>query len=182
MIAWTPDSNTPPKETKVGWRTITRKEYIFPDGSHHPFDLVGRIDDQGIAVIALTPDHKVVIANQYRPGPEQVMDELPGGHIDAGENPEQAARRELKEETGYEAGQMTLLGTAHHDGFATAKHYYFIAYDCVKTAEPALEPNEVIEVKELSIDDFLKSAKSGLVTDAAAVLMAQDILLSLNNR
>ena len=182
MIAWTPDPTSSPKETTVGWRTITRKGYIFPDGSRHFFDLVGRANNQGVAVIALTPDNNVVIAAQYRPGPEQVMDELPGGHVDAGESPEQGARRELKEETGYEAGRMVLLGTAHHDGFATAKHYYFIAYDCIKTTEPVLEPDEVIEVKELPIDAFLKSAKSGLVTDAAAVLMAQDILLGLNHR
>jgi ADP-ribose pyrophosphatase len=181
MVAWTPNDDFTPVETKVGWRTITRKEYFFPDGSVHEFDLVGKKGDRGAGIIGLTTDNKVVIAEQFRPGPAASMNELPGGMIEPGEDPEQAARREFREETGYEAGQMELLGTAYHDGFAIASNIYFIAFDCRKTGEPTLDPNEWIVTKEMSIPDFLESAKQGFVTDTAAVLMAHDRLLALTD-
>jgi len=179
MVTWTPNDDFTPVETKVGWRTITRKEYFFPDGSLHAFDLVGREGEKGAVVLGLTGDNKVVVAEQFRPGPNKSMDELPGGMIELDEDPEQAARREFREETGYEAGRMELLGTAFHDGLFMASDIYFIAYDCKKVGEPALDPNECIVTKEMTIADFLESAKQGHVTDAAAVLMAYDRLQEL---
>jgi ADP-ribose pyrophosphatase len=179
MVTWTPNDDFTPVETKVGWRTITRKEYFFPDGSVREFDLVGKQGERGAGVLGLTTNNKVVIAEQFRPGPNRSMNEIPGGMIEPGEDPEQAARREFREETGYEAGRMEYLGTAHHDGFAMAEDVYFIAFDCHKVGEPTLDPNEWIVTKEMSIPDFLESAKQGLVTDTAAVLMAYDRLLDL---
>jgi ADP-ribose pyrophosphatase len=176
MVTWTPNDDVAPIETKVGWRTVTRKEYFFPDGSPREFDLIGRQGDRGAIVLGLTTNNQVIVAEQFRPGPNKSMDELPGGMIEPGEDPEQAARREFREETGYEAGRMELLGTAHHDGFSIAPNIYFLAFDCQKVGEPTLDPNEWIVTKEMPIQDFLNSAKQGNVTDAAAVLMAHDRL------
>ena len=53
------------------------------------------------AVFALTTSNQVILARQFRPGPNAVLDELPGGAIEGGETPEQAGERELLEETGY---------------------------------------------------------------------------------
>lgn len=179
MVIWTPNADFTPTVTKVGWRTVTRKEYLFPDGSSHEFDLIGRQGDRGAIVLGLTADNQVVVAEQFRPGPNKSMNELPGGMIEPGEDPEQAARREFLEETGYEAGRMELLGTAHHDGFSIAPNIYFLAFDCRKISEPKLDPNEWIVTKEMTIQDFLQSARQGLVTDAAAILMAYDTLQEL---
>src|SRR5580704_5460069 len=60
-------------------------------------------------VIAITPDERIVLVWQYRFGSEAVSLEIPGGVIDPGEAPEHAARRELREETGYEADAIELL-------------------------------------------------------------------------
>lgn len=179
MVMWRENEAAPPVTTKVGWKHITRKEYFFTDETLHEFDLFGRPEDEGVAIIGLTTDHKVIVAEQYRPGPALSMDELPGGFMEKGESPEEAARREFREETGYEAGRMELLGTAHHDGYPMAKHHYFLAYDCQKAGEPIPEDHEWIEVKEMPIPDFIASAKNGRVIDAAAVLMAHDTLMSL---
>lgn len=179
MTSWTPNDDFTPVETKAGWRTITRKEYFFPDGSLHAFDLVGRQGEKGAIVLGLTADNKIVVAEQFRPGPGKVMNELPGGMIEQDEDPEAAARREFREETGYEAGRMEYLGTAHHDGLMLAPDIYYIAYDCKKVGNPQLDENEWIETKEMSIPDFIQSAKEGYVTDTAAVLMAYDELQKL---
>jgi ADP-ribose pyrophosphatase len=61
------------------------------------------------AVVALTPQGQLLLVRQYRFAVNAVTLELPAGHVEVGETPEQAARKELVEETGYEADTFTLL-------------------------------------------------------------------------
>src|SRR5262245_28777278 len=62
------------------------------------------------AVVAITPDQRVLAVRQYRPAVERYTIELPSGLVDAGETAGQAAERELLEETGYEAENLEVLG------------------------------------------------------------------------
>jgi len=63
-----------------------------------------------VCVIAVSRPEGLVLVRQYRPAVSATCLELPSGHVDAGEGPEDAARRELLEETGYRAGRLRLLG------------------------------------------------------------------------
>ena len=63
-----------------------------------------------VNVIALTPDQQLVMIEQFRHGSDKVELEIPGGLMDAGESPEAAALRELREETGYEGDNARVLG------------------------------------------------------------------------
>ena len=63
-----------------------------------------------VSVLARTADGKFLLVRQYRPAVEQTTLELPGGHVEQGETPEAAARKELREETGYVAEELHLLG------------------------------------------------------------------------
>ena len=64
-----------------------------------------------VSVVALTPARELVMVRQYRPVVLRHTLELPSGHVERNEGPEEAARRELLEETGFEAGRLDLLGT-----------------------------------------------------------------------
>jgi len=62
-----------------------------------------------VSVLALTENREVLLVEQLRPAIGIVTQELPSGHVDRGELPEEAARRELLEETGYQAGSLELI-------------------------------------------------------------------------
>lgn len=64
-----------------------------------------------VVIVALTPQNQLLLVRQFRVAAGAVTLELPAGHIDPGETPEQAARRELLEETGYEADKLELLAS-----------------------------------------------------------------------
>lgn len=99
----------PTETTKVGWRTIVTKHFQLPDGRTDAFQLYAGKDTA--CIIAVTKDRQVITVLQFRPGPEKIMHEIPGGFVDEeGGSPEHAAVRELSEETGYTAGKVTYLG------------------------------------------------------------------------
>lgn len=164
---------------KVGWRTITRKHFVLPDGSEHDFDTIATVGTQVAAVVALTSDGQAIIAEQFRAGPEQVMQDIPGGMVDPGETPLEAAGRELLEETGYQAGSIESLGMAHDDGYSNTERYYFLARDCKKVSEQMLGDAEDVQVKLVPVAELLDNARSARMTDALAVFYAYDELKKL---
>lgn len=166
----------PTTVTKVGWRTITAKTFALPDGRVAEFTTVHPDGQQFVNVIALTPDNKVVIARQFRPGPEMLCDDLPGGFVEPGESPKEAVLRELKEETGYVPTEIRLLGEYPKDTYMNATWYGFIATGCTRQAEAVPEPGEDIEVDVISIAQLIENAKTGKMTDQQTVLMAYDEL------
>jgi ADP-ribose pyrophosphatase len=172
----------PTVATKVGWRTVTTKTFLMPNGEKTAFDLLHPDGQEFACVIALTPENKVVVCLEFCPGPELVMNELPGGFVDDGEDPETAARREFLEETGYRLGDMTYLGAYHKDKYMNATWHAFFATGCVKVNEQELEFEEHIDVVELSIEAFLADAKNDKMTDHAAVLMAYDDLVKMKEK
>lgn len=169
----------PTNVTKVGWRTITTKTFELPDGKTSQYDLVYPDGQEFVGIVALTPDNKVIIGREYAPGPEIVMDEIPGGYVDNGESVEACARRELLEETGYAPKEMKYLGAYYKDKYINATWHTYLAIGCEKVSEQELEGNEFIDVVLLSIDEFLDSSRNNLVTDHGAILAAYNELLKL---
>jgi 8-oxo-dGTP pyrophosphatase MutT (NUDIX family) len=83
-----------------------------------------------VSIVARTPDGQVMLVRQHRPVMGHDTVELPSGHVDAGETPEQAARRELLEETGMVARDIELLGVLVPDvGRITNRIWCYFAPD-----------------------------------------------------
>src|SRR5262245_40026071 len=89
-----------------------------------------------VHVVALTEERRLVVGRQYRFGTRAVTLEIPGGVIDAGEPPEEAARRELREETGFTAPRWSLLGIVEpNPAFQNNRCHHFLAEGAQRTHE-----------------------------------------------
>lgn len=165
---------------KVGWRSIVTKTFLTPDNKTAEFDTIGLEGEQCVGIIAVTTEGKILICKQYRVGPEKIMYEIPGGFVDKGESPSEAASRELLEETGYGSDNWEYLGLQHKGAYTNTEWHFFLATDCVALGSQRLDDHEHIDIVYMNIDELIRSAKNGLMTDSLAVLMAYDRLLELN--
>lgn len=167
--------------TKVGWRHIIVKTFEVPGKAKKLTIATYRSEgERSAGVIALTKDKQIIIARQFRHGPEKIMDEIPSGGVNEGEEVETAAKRELLEETGFVPGDMVYLGSSSRDAYTNAQWFYYLATDCVPHPDgQQTDEDELVEVKLMPIGEFLAMAKADGMTDAAAVLMAYDKLKEL---
>lgn len=166
--------------TQAGFRTIVHKHFINNRGVRVDADVTSREGAQAALVIPITPEGKVVVARQFRAGPEKIMDELPGGMVDPGEEPEAAAKRELQEEVGYEVGKLLYLGKSYRDAWSNTVWNYYLGLDCVPhPSGQNMEDAEDIEVDIIGIDRLIHNATHGHMTDGDAVLLAYERLQKL---
>lgn len=159
--------------SRVGYRKLLTRLFELPDGARFDFTVIDEPDS--VHVVAITTEGKVILAEQFRPGPECLLQELPGGAVDPKETPMQSAARELLEETGY-AGEMQIL--AHHWPYPYSRRraYAVLATGCKKVAEQKLDPSERVTVLEVSLDEFERLVRAGQVFDTASALMALEYL------
>ena len=126
------------------------------------------------AVVALTEDERVLIVRQYRPALELETLELPSGLVDAGETPEQAVRRELLEETGYEGGAWELLGPLAPDTGRLGNRIWLFVAKGVRRMEGRV-PEEGIGVLTWPLAELSAAMVDGRFDHAlhvAAVMLA----------
>jgi len=174
----------PTKVQKVGWRTITTKTFKMPNGKHESFDLYDVEGRQFVAVVALTASKQAIIVREFCPGPELVMDQLPGGFVDPEDKGDAivAATRELEEETGYTPAKITYLGKVYKDAYSNATWHFCLAEDCVRN-EKGQQLDEIelagVEVHLVSIDELIRAALQGRMTDPDAVLLAYEKLMHI---
>lgn len=153
---------------------VERRDYRLPDGQVADYYI--RVEAPGVCVLALTADNKIITIPQYRPGPDAILPELPGGCVDDGEDKQKAAMRELLEETGYSGDLEEWTGTWQADAYTQLDRTVVIAKNCVRMTEPQLEATEFGEVELVDIPDFVAQVRAGLPTDTAGAMLALDHL------
>ena len=125
-----------------------------------------------VNVIALTDDGRIVLVRQYRHGTREVTLEIPGGLVENNDTPLQAARKELREETGFEATQWVDLGYVRpNPAMQSNACHTFVATGAFHVGELDLDDKEdiVVEIRPLSeIPEIIKRGEinHGLVLAA----------------
>ncbi len=151
-----------------GFRRMLKRRFLLPTGELRDYDIMD--DGHTVCALAVTPEQSAILTREYRPGPEEVLIELPGGFIDDGETARQAIERELLEETGYR-GTIETVGTVLQSAYSTMTKTVFLVRDCRRVQDPHPEEARLVETVTLSLGDFRRHVLSGRMTDVDAGLL-----------
>lgn len=136
----------------IGRVTVVKDTFLI-DGKEYPYTYV--INKDSVCIIPVIDD-QVVVIEQYRYTLDKWLLEFPAGAVDDSESSEEAAKRELKEETGYISKELIYLGEYYmNQGISSAKCDLFFAR-CTHKEQTALERTEFIRTKLISAEQFEK--------------------------
>ena len=148
---------------------LDRVRFSPPDGTEPRSFFVVEAPDW-VNVVAMTADRRVVFVRQFRFGIDAVTLEIPGGMCDGAEDPREAGRRELLEETGYASDELVDLGWVHpNPAVQTNRCHTFLARSARKVAEPRPDPDESFEIVTIAQEEVTKLVRDGAITHALVV-------------
>ncbi len=130
-----------------------------------------RIDHpEASAVVPQLPDGRIVMVRQYRYALGMETLEIPAGKVDPGEDTEACARRELMEETGFEAGIMQLIYTyTPAIGYSNERIHIFMAPEVEHRSEKTDE-REISSVEIIPLDELQKMIRKGRILDGKTLI------------
>lgn len=138
-------------------------------GLIHEFQVLTSPD--WVAVIPITSDGQMVLVKQYRHGSGELSLEPPGGLVKPGDAPEQSAREELEEETGYQPGTMVLLGWMHPmPALFTNRFFVYLAQDAAPTGTLRPDETEAVETVLAPVEEVRSFIRTGKIR--ASVMIA----------
>lgn len=168
---------------KGRWIEFNQRVFRTHDGERHAWEFVSRVNRP--AACAIVPwiagePPRILLIRQYRPSIQQEVIEFPAGLVDEGEDIEQSARRELREETGREGHVLSVSPPLFTSAGLTDETLHFVEVEVAgEPRETALEPSENIEPFEVVASQLLEElgrlASEGFALDAKLWFYAQGL-------
>ena len=150
------------------WITVYEDQVINPGGGRNIYGNV-HFKGKAIAIVPLDDDGNTWIVGQDRYTLGEYSWEVPMGASDAGEEPIDTAHRELKEETGLSAGQMTQVMRMHTSNSITDEEgFVFVARD-LSEGDTAFDEMEALDIRKLPLEDVVDMIRRQEMTDAISV-------------
>ena len=146
---------------------VRRDRVLLPDGHEATREYI--VHPGAVLVVPVLADGRVVVVRQFRYPNNTVFVEFPAGKIDHGEPPLDTAKRELREETGFEAAQWQRLGRLHPVVSYSTEAIEVYRATGLTSVGAALDHGEFLEVDLVAYDDLLASADRGDLTDAKTI-------------
>ena len=123
----------------------------------------------GACVLAVTPQDEIYLVKQFRYAMGEEIWELPAGKLEAGEDPFEAAKRELAEECGVLAARYTPLGVVYPTvGYDSEKIYIWAAEDLSTTGQH-LDPDEFLDVIKVPFAKAVEMVMDGTIKDSKSI-------------
>jgi ADP-ribose pyrophosphatase len=119
-----------------------------------------------VIILPFTPEGDYLLIEEYRHPTGKMLLACPGGYVDKDEDPLEAARRELIEETGFQAENFTIIGRAYpYAGFSRQQTIYVRATGVALAATPTLEASEIIQIRLVRPSDLNQLIDQGVLLD-----------------
>jgi ADP-ribose pyrophosphatase len=156
------------KRIRDAWPSISEDEVQLPSGARKNW--IRLHFGTSAAILAVTKEKEIVLTREYRHGLRRIAFSLPGGAARDGESADACARRELLEETGYEAGRVLELFAGNSlTGYLEGTLHLFFTRDCRPT-DRRPNPDEIDSVERMSVTQALSDARSGTFESAVLTL------------
>ena len=147
---------------------VRKDEVIFPSGSKSTREWINH--PGAVCCIPVLDNGDICLIKQYRYAIREYVIELPAGKLEIGETPIDCAKRELEEETGFEAKKIRFLTMFYPAvGFVNEEMHLFFAEDLKKT-NTNLDEDEFIELIPKTLDQAVEMIYSGDITDAKTII------------
>ncbi len=142
------------------WFKLIAKKYC---DSSNPYYVIQSTD--AVSIIAMTKKQQIILVRQYRPAIDSESLELPSGHLKGTETPEEAARRELLEEAGYQANTFDLIGVLYPNTARIGhKLWCYFAQDAIRMQ--IFKSDEVNKLLFFTQTELIHSIESGKINHA----------------
>jgi ADP-ribose pyrophosphatase len=150
------------------WYNLRQDQVLLPSGEPITYTL---IEHPGyVVVVPITDDRRLILERIYRYPLQETTLECPSGGLD-GEAPEQAARRELEEETGWIVGRTSMLGSfCGSTGMSDERVHVVLAQELAPTGRMAREPTEQMELELMPFAQAVELAMCGGIAHAPSAL------------